>query len=155
MSKLEDIFAAADERVRALGEGYEVVDVEQHGEYGETHITIYVDKLPDGMSLDDCEKIHYEIEPIIDDIDPTDGKPYVLEVSSPGLDRPFKKQRDFERNYGREVEVRLYAPLKGAKVYEGVLKLRTDGYVLLDVGGEDVVIENTRIAAVRPLVRFD
>ena len=155
MSKLEEIFAAADERVRALGEGYEVVDVEQHGEYGETHITIYVDKLPDGMSLDDCEKIHYEIEPIIDDIDPTDGKPYVLEVSSPGLDRPFKKQRDFERNYGRAVEVRLYAPLKGAKVYEGVLKLRTDGYVLLDVGGEDVVIENTRIAAVRPLVRFD
>lgn len=155
MDKLEEIFAAVDERVRSLGEGYEVVDVEQRGEYGETHLTIYVDKLPDGMSLDDCEKIHYAIEPVLDDLDPTDGKPYVLEVSSPGLDRPFRRQRDFERNYGREVEVRLYAPIKGVKVYEGVLRERTDGYVLLDAGGEDVKIENTRIAAVRPLVRFD
>ena len=154
MSELTDKIAeAVDGRVRALG--CEVVDVEQRSEYGEKHITIYVDKVPDGVSLDDCERIHYEIEPVLDELDPTGGKPYVLEVSSPGLDRPFVKQRDFERNYGKEVEVRLYAPVKGVKVYEGVLVERTDGYVLITCGGEDVKIENNRIAAVRPLVRFD
>ena len=130
----ERIFKAVDDRIRALG--YETVDVEQRREYGELHITVYVDKVPDGVSLDDCERIHYEIEPLLDELDPTSGKPYVLEVSSPGLDRPFKKQRDFERNYGKEVEVRLFAPVKGVKVYEGVLKERTDGYVLVESDGK-------------------
>ncbi len=149
----ERIFKAVDDRIRALG--YETVDVEQRREYGELHITVYVDKVPDGVSLDDCERIHYEIEPLLDELDPTSGKPYVLEVSSPGLDRPFKKQRDFERNYGKEVEVRLFAPVKGVKVYEGVLKERTDGYVLVESDGKEIKIENTRIALVRPLVKFD
>ncbi len=149
----ERIFKAVDDRIRALG--YETVDVEQRREYGELHITVYVDKVPDGVSLDDCERIHYEIEPLLDELDPTSGKPYVLEVSSPGLDRPFKKQRDFERNYGKEVEVRLFAPVKGVKVYEGVLKERTDGYVLVESEGKEIKIENTRIALVRPLVKFD
>ena len=147
------IFKAVDGKIRELG--YETVDVEQRREYGELHITVYADKVPDGISLDDCERIHYEIEPILDELDPTGGNPYVLEVSSPGLDRPFKKQRDFERNYGREVEVRLYAPIKGVKTYEGILKERTDGYVLIERGGDEIKIENTRIALVRPLVKFD
>ncbi len=149
----ERIFEAIDGKIRSLG--YETVDVEQRREYGELHITVYVDKVPDGVSLDDCERIHYEIEPILDELDPTAGKPYVLEVSSPGLDRPFKKQRDFERNYGKEVEVRLFAPVKGVKVYEGILKERTENYVLIESKGSDIKIENTRIALVRPLVKFD
>ena len=149
----ERIFEAIDGKIRSLG--YETVDVEQRREYAELHITVYVDKVPDGVSLDDCERIHYEIEPILDELDPTAGKPYVLEVSSPGLDRPFKKQRDFERNYGKEVEARLFAPVKGVKVYEGILKERTENYVLIESKGSDIKIENTRIALVRPLVKFD
>lgn len=154
MSEITDkIFGAVDARIRELG--YETVDVEKRSEYGEVHITIYVDKVPGGMSLDDCERVHYEVEPILDELAPTGGKPYVLEVSSPGLDRPLKTQRDFERNYGKEIEVKLYAPIKGKKTYEGVLEERTEGYVSLSCGGEEVKIENTRIAAVKPLVRFD
>ena len=151
--KIDRIFDTIDAAVRGLG--CEVVDVEKRIEYGEVHITIYADKLPEGISLDDCELLHYAIDPLIDELDPTDGRPYVLEVSSPGLDRPLKRQRDFERNYGKEVEVRLYAPVKGHKSYEGVLRQRTDGYVLVECDGEDVKIENTRIAAVKPLVKFD
>ena len=135
--------------------GYEIVDIVERSEYGQKVITFVVDKVPDGVSLDDCERLHYAIEPIMDELDPTGGKPYVLEVSSPGLDRPLKTQRDFERNYGKEVEVRLYAPLKGVKSYEGVLLERTDGYVLLGRGSGETKIENTRIAVVRPLVKFD
>lgn len=116
---------------------------------------MYIDKIPDGVSLDDCEKVHYALEDELDRLDPTNGSPYVLEISSPGLDRPFKKQRDYERNYGREVEVKLYAPLKGQKVYEGVLLERTDGYVKLNSGGEEIKLEASRIALVRPLVKFE
>ena len=147
------VYEAVNPTVVSLG--YEIVDIVERSEYGQKVITFVVDKVPDGVSLDDCERLHYAIEPIMDELDPTGGKPYVLEVSSPGLDRPLKTQRDFERNYGKEVEVRLYAPLKGVKTYEGVLLERTDGYVLLGRGSGETKIENTRIAVVRPLVKFD
>ena len=147
------VYEAVNPTVVSLG--YEIVDIVERSEYGQKVITFAVDKVPDGVSLDDCERLHYAIEPIMDELDPTGGKPYVLEVSSPGLDRPLKTQRDFERNYGKEVEVRLYAPLKGVKSYEGVLLERTDGYVLLGRGSGETKIENTRIAVVRPLVKFD
>lgn len=148
----DKILAAIDPKVRELG--YETVDIEKRSEYGQKIITVIVDKVPDGVTLDDCEKIHYAVEPIIDELDPTNGQPYVLEISSPGLDRPFKTQRDFERNYGKEVEVKLYAPIKGVKTYEGVLVERTEGYVLIEKDGQ-IKIETSRIAVVRPLVRFE
>ena len=150
---IKEIFEAVDKKVRSLG--CETVDVEQRTEFGQLVITVFVDKLPGGVSLDDCEALHYAIEPILDDLDPTGGKPYVLEISSPGLDRPFKTQRDFERNYGKEVEIKLYAPLKGQKSFEGVLSERTEGYVLIEKNGSTIKIENSRIAVVRPLVKFD
>ncbi|MBQ7227259.1 MAG: ribosome maturation factor RimP [Clostridia bacterium] len=149
----KNIFDAINPKVVELG--YEIVDIEERSEFGQKIVTVIVDKVPEGISLDDCEKLHYAIEPIIDELDPTAGKPYVFEISSPGLDRPFKTHRDFERNYGKEVEVKLYAPIKGVKAYEGVLLERTDGYVLLQTKKEEIKIENTRIALVRPLVKFD
>lgn len=150
---LKQISDAISPKVESLG--YEVVAVEEHSEYGNKIITVLIDKVPDGISLNDCEMLHYEIEPILDELDPTNGKPYVLEISSPGLDRPFKTQRDFERNYGKEVEVKLYAPLKGVKTFEGVLVEHSDGYTLIDTKNGSQKIENTRIAVVRPLIKFN
>lgn len=134
--------------------GYELVDVEFAKKYGEDHLTVFIDK-PEGVSLDDCERAHYAIDPIMDELDPTCGKPYCLDVSSPGLDRPLRTQRDFERNYGKEVEVKLYAPLKGKKTYEGVLVSRTDNALTLGADGGEIVIESNKIAIVRPLVKFE
>lgn len=136
------------------GLGYEIVDIEWAKRDGADNLTVFVD-VPSGMSLDDCEKVHRAIDASLDELDPTDGKPYVLNVSSPGLDRPFKKQRDFERNYGKEVEIKLYAPLKGKKVYEGVLISRTENAVTINDGKQDITIENNRAAYVRPLVKFE
>ena len=150
---LKQISDAISPKVESLG--YEVVAVEEHSEYGNKIITVLIDKVPDGISLNDCEMLHYEIEPILDELDPTNGKPYVLEISSPGLDRPFKTQRDFERNYGKEVEVKLYAPLTGVKTFEGVLVEHSDGYTLIDTKNGSQKIENTRIAVVRPLIKFN
>lgn len=134
--------------------GYEIVDVEFVKKDGNDNLTIFVD-VPTGMSLDDCERVHNAIDPLLDELDPTNGKPYVLNVSSPGLDRPFNKQRDYERNYGKEVEIKLYAPLKGKKLYEGVLVSRNENMLTLQIGNEEVNIENSRIALARPLVKFE
>lgn len=136
------------------GLGYEIVEVEFVKKGGDDNLTVYID-IPRGVSLDDCEKVHTAIDPLLDELDPTEGKPYILNVSSPGLDRPFKKQRDFERNYGREVEVKLYAPLKGKKVYEGTLSRRNENALTLETESGEVTIENNRIALVRPLVKFE
>ena len=134
--------------------GYEIVDVEFEKKNGEDNLTIFID-IPLGVSLDDCEKVHYAVDPLLDELDPTAGKPYILNVSSPGLDRPFKKQRDYERNYGKEVEIKLYAPLKGKKVYEGVLVTRDENSLTLNLGKEEIKIENNKIAIARPLVKFE
>ena len=124
------------------------------GSNREDKLTIFID-IPSGVSLDDCEKVHYAVDPLLDELDPTAGKPYILNVSSPGLDRPFKKQRDYERNYGKEVEIKLYAPLKGKKVYEGVLVARDENSLTLNLGKEEIKIENNKIAIARPLVKFE
>lgn len=153
VNKVEELTdGAVRETIERLG--YEIVDIEFVKTRGSHALTIYID-IPRGVSLDDCELVHNAIDPLIDAADPFDG-PYTLNVSSPGLDRPFKKQRDYERNYGKEVEIKLYAPYKGKKVYEGVLKEKTEHTVVFsDFGGETVAIEDTRIAYVRPLVRFE
>lgn len=152
LNKVEQItYDAIRGPVEAMG--YEIVAVEYVKRNDGMHLTVYID-IPRGVSLDDCEAVHNTINPILDEIDPVDG-PYTLNVSSPGLDRPFKTQRDFERNYGRPAEVKLYAPLRGKKLYEGILKSRTEHVVVLEIDGEDVSFETSRIAMVRPSVQFE
>ena len=135
--------------------GYELVDVEYKSMYGDMHLIIYIAK-EGGVSLDDCEAVSNALDGPLDALDPTDGRLYHLDVSSPGLDRPFKTQRDFERNYGQKVEVKLFAPIKGTKVklYEGTLISRTDQSLTIDVDGNQLVIENSLVAMVRPYIEF-
>ena len=152
MKNEQQIFQAINTVITELG--YEIVDVEFAKKGTETTLTVFID-IPSGVSLDDCEKVHYAIDPVLDELDPSDGKPYVLNVSSPGLDRPFKKQRDYERNYGKEVEIKLYAPIKGKKVYEGILISHDENVTVINTDDKDTSIENTRIAFVRPLVKFE
>ncbi|MBE5730784.1 MAG: ribosome maturation factor RimP [Clostridiales bacterium] len=134
--------------------GYELVDVEYDKQYGQMTLTVYIYK-EGGVDLDDCEKVSRALDPILDEINPTGDEPYSFNVSSPGLDRPFKTQRDFERNYGEEVEVKLYAPLKGKKVYEGVLKEKAQNTFTIICGEEEITIECAKAAFVRPLVKFE
>lgn len=141
---------------RVLSElGYELVDVEYKSMYGEMHLIVYIAGDHD-ISLDDCERASNVLDGPLDALDPTESKPYCLDVSSPGLDRPFKTQRDFERNYGKMVEVKLFAPLPGTKtkLLVGALKSRTDGEVTIEADGKTTVIENSRVALVRPYVEF-
>ena len=83
-------------------------------------LTVFIDKAC-GVSLDDCEKLHNAIFDPLDELDPTYGQPYTLNVSSLGADRPFKTEEDFNSHIGKMVEVKLYAAVKGKKLMDGEL----------------------------------
>lgn len=134
----------------AAEQGLEIVDVEWKG----SALTVYIDK-EGGVDLDACEAFHRAIDEPLDALDPTFGAAYTLNVSSPGLDRPFKKERDFLKNIGNRVEVRLYAPRKGKKVFEAVLLDYTGSAVRLSCGKEDVTIELNKIAKISQAIDFE
>lgn len=99
---------------------FDLVDVEYKKEGQNWYLRIYIDK-EGGIGLDDCELVSGKISDILDEVDPiTDS--YFLEVSSPGLDRPLKKERDFVKYMDREIEVSLYQPLNDTKYYKGINK---------------------------------
>ncbi len=104
--------------------GVEIFDVEfKQGK--NPNLTIYVEKAG-GIDLDTLELFHKAIFEPIDKLDPTFGEPYTLNVSSPGVDRPFKTDKDFISHLNQKVEVKLYSSIKGKKFYDGVL-LAYDG----------------------------
>lgn len=129
------------EEIRAVLEGIaasmgiEVVDVEfRQGK--SPALTVYIDT-EGGVDLNTCEKYHRAIDAPLDELDPTYGAAYTLNVSSPGLDRPLKTERDFARVQGEKVEVRLYAPLRGKKFFEGVLTAYDANTVTIVCAGKD------------------
>ena len=144
--------------LRAFLEGYaspmgiEIVDVEFSEK--DRSLTIFIET-PAGVDLDTCEAFHNAIMDPIDEFDPTYDAPYTLNVSSPGLDRPFKTARDYERNLGKEVEVKLYAPLKGKKLLEGILDSFDETPVTIVSGGEQLRLPLNRIAKIHKAIKFD
>ena len=116
-------------------------------------LTVYIDK-DGGVDLNACEEFHNLINDPLDVLDPY-GAPYTLNVSSPGLDRPFKTERDFLKRIDKMVEVKLYAPIRGKKEFEGVLKAYDGKNVTVEIYGEDTVIELTKIAKICEAIIFD
>lgn len=131
--------------------GIEIVDVEWNDKTAS--LTAFIET-EQGVDLDTCEKFHNAIMEPIDSFDPTFDKPYTLNVSSPGLDRPFKTGRDFERNLGKEVEIKLFAPLKGKKFLEGVLTAFDENTVTVNIG-EELKLPRNKIAKINKAIKFD
>ena len=123
--------------------GIEIVEVEWNDKAAA--LTVYIET-ETGVDLDTCEKFHNAILDPIDELDPTFDAPYTLNVSSPGLDRPFKTARDFERNLNKEIEIKLYAPLKGQKFIEGFLTDFDDNSVTVKTDKEEIKISRNKIA---------
>ena len=116
-------------------------------------LTVYIDK-DGGVDLNACEQFHNLIDGPLDEFDPYPA-PYTLNVSSPGIDRPFKTDKDFLKRIDKEVEVKLYAPIKGQKYFEGVLKEYDGKNVVISVNNEDIKIELTRISKIHEAIKFD
>lgn len=152
-SVIERVKPTVEDVVSKLG--YELVDIEYKTLYGEKHLIIYIAS-EKGISLDDCETVSNALDAPLDALDPTASAPYCLDVSSPGLDRPFKTQRDYERNYGTAVEIKLFAPHAQTKqkTIIGTLVSRTADEVTVDADGERLSVENAKIALVRPYIEI-
>jgi ribosome maturation factor RimP len=102
----------------------ELVDVEFKREGANTYLRIFIDKA-EGVTLDDCQSVSQECELVLD-VENLIQTQYVLEVSSPGLDRPLKKREDYQRFQGRLVKIKTYRPLDGQKKFLGYLQGMTD-----------------------------
>ncbi|MGN0824395.1 MAG: ribosome maturation factor RimP [Candidatus Coproplasma sp.] len=147
---LEEVSALLEKIAQPMG--IEIVEVAFDNK--QAALTVYIET-EDGVDLDTCEKYHNAISDPLDELDPSFGEPYTLNVSSPGLDRPFKTYRDFERNLGKEVEIKLYAPLKGKKFIEGVLDEFDDNAVTITTSKETVKIQRNKIAKINKAIKFD
>jgi ribosome maturation factor RimP len=101
-------------------EGMELVDIEYKMGKGRGILRLYIDK-PEGVKIDDCERVSKKIDPILDRSDIIRGH-YFLEVSSPGLDRPLKREKDFKRFMGRLIKVKTFSPIDNQKTFVGTLK---------------------------------
>lgn len=132
--------------------GIEIVDVEANGK--DSTLTVFIET-ESGVDLDTCEKFHNAIFEPIDAFDPSFGEAYTLNVSSPGLDRPFKTKRDFERNLQKEAEIKLYAPLKGKKFIEGILTAFDSNSVTVKTAEEEIKISLNKIAKINKAIKFD
>ena len=123
-------------------------DVEYVREAGTWYLRVYIDK-PGGVSIDDCERISRELDPVLDEADPIPDS-YVFEVGSAGAERELRRPGDFEQFMGSEVEVKLYQPLDGSKSFVGTLKgYSGDGAVMIERGGKELSFAKSQTAQVR------
>ena len=157
MASKDNIASRVDALVRPVIEclGIDLVETEYVKEGSKWYLRLYIDK-PGGVGLDDCQLVNDSVTDMIDEADPIAG-PYTFEVSSPGLDRPLKTDRDFERNIGEIIEIALYAPDEdGNKQYEGILKGYKDGVVTLEneKDGQTKDFDIKKTAVIKKAIRF-
>lgn len=132
---------------------YDLVDVEFVKDHGNYFLRVYIDK-EGGVSLEDCQRMSEELSFELDKQDPIDI-PYYLEVSSPGLDRPLKNDKDFDRNLGKEVEIRLYKAMDNRKRLEGVLNKYDDNNFYVEIENEGVLdIPRELVSLIRLVIKF-
>lgn len=140
--------AGAEKKCLEIAEemGYELIDITVDREDTGKYLRVYIDQ-PEGISLDDCEKFHRAVQKFFDDCDYD-----YMEVSSPGIDRPLKKDRDFERNIGTEIEVHLFRPLNGTKLISGILTGLDGEDITLEQDGNEIRIPRKSASLVKPVI---
>lgn len=144
MGKIEDaIWTMAESLV--LENGMELIDVEYVKEGAEWYLRLFLDKEGDeGIDLDDCELISRKFSDILEEKDPI-TQAYRLEVSSPGIERPLKRTKDFQRFQGEKVQVKTFSEVEGKKQFIGILQETTEETVMLDVDGTTIAIPRKQI----------
>ena len=130
----------------------DLVDIEYVKEGANWYLRLYIDK-QGGVTVEDCQRVSEALSDVLDEVDPIDHS-YILEVSSPGLDRPLKTQRDFDYFKGREVEIKLYSPVDGKKEFTGVLEGLKDGVVTVDTPEGKLHFQKEKIASARLAFKF-
>ena len=150
MAKTEAL-SGLESKARTIAEkmGYKLVDLCMDREPTGKYLRFYIDK-DEGVSLDDCEAYHKAVRAAAESVDYD-----FMEVSSPGIDRPLKTDRDFERNLGSEIEIRLFRPIEGTKVYTGVLAGLEENNIVIDTADGRTLIPRKAAALVKPVVDME
>jgi len=131
--------------------GLELVDIEFLKEGQDWYLRVFIDNA-NSVSLNDCQMVSEYLSDKLDDLDPIEQS-YYLEVSSPGLDRPFKSEKDYIRNLGKQIEVSLYQGIENNKTYIGeLMNLELNSITIKNEDNEIVVIEKNNIAKAKPAI---
>jgi len=134
--------------------GLEVVEVSYEKKYDGMNLTIFIDK-KGGVNLDDCETLHRAIDEPLDELDPTNGSSYTLNVSSSGLDREIKTDKDFNRNVGEVLEINLFKKIGLTKKFVGeLLSFDENKIIIKDKKGNDIEIERKLISKATKYIEF-
>ena len=138
----KNVAAVVEEMLRPTVKelGYALWDVEYVKMGAEWHLIVTIDK-PEGINIEDCERVHRAIDPILDEQDPIENS-YRLEVSSPGVERDLKRETHFLSSIGLRVKVRLFRPINGSKALIGTLLGYQGGAVSLTLeDGSEMTLE--------------
>ena len=155
MSKRETYEQTTEQLLLPIVEslGFELVDVEYVKEAGTWYLRAYIDK-PGGITVDDCEVVSRTFSDILDEKDYIEDT-YIFEVSSPGLGRPLKKEKDFARSIGEEIEIRTYRAIDKQKEFIGILVEYDKDTVTIEYEDETTQVFNrTDIALIRLALNF-
>lgn len=147
---MKKLNAMCDELSQSLN--YDLVDVEYVKEFGSYYLRVYIDK-EGGITLDDCQNMSELLSERLDKEDPIETA-YYLEVSSPGLDRPLKTDKDLKRNLGKDIEISLYKPLDNRKKYEGKLMDFTEEKIIIEVNENLIEIPKDAISVIKLAFKF-
>ena len=132
--------------------GCKLWDVEYVREGSERFLRLYIDK-DGGVDIEDCEKVHRAVDPILDEKDPI-AESYHFEVCSAGLERALKRPSDFQQFVGSPILIKLYRPRNGLKEIPAVLRGYEDGRITAEAGKETLTFEKSEVALVRLRVEF-
>ena len=134
--------------------GIELLEVEFVKEGPHRYLRLLIDK-EEGVSLDDCQLVSKHLNSKLDEIDPIEEN-YFLEISSPGVERELKREKDFDKYKGENVKAHLFHPLNGEKVIEGILEGLKDKNVVIKRSEKEIVeIPKDKISVIRLVVNFD
>lgn len=153
MSKIEKmVFDMAEPFAKEIG--CEVIETEYKKEGSDYYLRIYIDKESGSIGTDDCEYVSRKVEIELDREDPIKDS-YILEVCSPGIDRELKREKDFVRFMGNDVDIKFYAPRDGKKEYCGKLIAYDNGKVLVECENKKVISFNKNdVVYIKLAVKF-
>lgn len=133
--------------------GYVFVDLEYKKEYSGYVLALTIDK-PEGVNINDCERVSRALDAPLDEHDVTNGAPYNFNVSSYGLDRQFKTDYDFNKHIGVMCDIKFYAPFEGVKNMEAVLDGFDDNSITVTFKDRQITIERKLIASISAHIEF-
>ena len=132
--------------------GVYVYECEYKKEGGEFYLRLFIDK-DGGVTIEDCENVSRAVNEKLDALDPI-KEAYIFEVSSPGIDRKLTRDWHFEKAMGKDLEVKLFAPINGAKTLSGVLAAYDELTLSVDTGKEIIQIEKSKASSIRLAIKF-